>query len=328
MVWIAVGIMLISIAGAGLGQGEKVNVVVTINVLQDIVEHIGGDRVSVRSLVTGLENPHTYSTTPDDRKAVEDAELFVEIGMDLEPWAKDLTVDVPKEKILVASDNCTKLGDNPHVWMDPENGKIIATEIEHRLESIDPANAGYYRENLRSYLESLNSTEMRMVEMGQEFKGKGVISATPAFAYLLNRMGIEVTDIIVKGPGKEPSTPDIMRMENEIRSGKASAIITVAQIHMPVVQQISNDTGAPVIVGSALLGALGIETYEQLLIYDASAISSGLEKADMQMQINSMKSDMSSIQGEVTLLSIGLIAVLILAIVEGYEMRKTRRGDW
>jgi ABC-type Zn uptake system ZnuABC Zn-binding protein ZnuA len=332
MVWLAIFILVVGIgAGGVMGSvkaDDKVNVVVTINVLQDMVEQIGGEHVSVKSLVTGLENPHTYSTTPDDRKAIENSDLFVEIGMGLEPWASDLTVDLPKDKILVASENCTKLGDNPHVWMDPENGKTIAKEIENRLEKIDPTNSDYYRENLKSYVERLNSTESRIISMGESLKGKGVISATPAFSYLLNRMGINVTDIIVKGPGKEPSTSDIMRMEDEIKSGKASIILTAYQINMPVVDQISKDTGAPVVVGTALLGVMGIDSYEGMLLYDADAISSGLETADMQIKMNSMDSQISALQGEITLMFIGLLAVLILAIAEGYEIMKLRRGDW
>ncbi len=327
--WVALSILVISLlAPVSAAQNEKIEVVVTINVLKDIAEQVGGERVSVISLVTGLENPHTYATTPEDRKAIEDSKLFIEIGMGLEPWADDLTVDIPKEKILVASENCTKLGDNPHVWMSPENGKIIAREIEKRLERVDPADKEYYRERLSNYLSSLNQTEERMKQMAMEYSGKGVITATPAFSYLLSYLNISEIDTISKGPGKQPSTGDIMKIEDEIRGGKASVIISMYQVNMPVVQQISEDTGAPVVTCTPLLEALGIETYEQLLLYNSQAITGALEKANMQKEINSVQSDIESLKGEIALLSIGIIAVLILAVAEAYQIWKMRRGEW
>jgi len=94
-----VAILLLLVAFHPVQAAEpQVKVAVTINVIEDMVRQIGGDRVEVRSLVTGLENPHTYSITPEDRQAVEDADIFMEIGMGLEPWAGDLTKDMPRRR--------------------------------------------------------------------------------------------------------------------------------------------------------------------------------------------------------------------------------------
>ncbi len=321
-------VTLFALASPAIAADGTVDVVVTINVLEDMVNQIGGEHVSVKSLVTGLENPHTYSTSAEDRTSVENADLFVEMGMGLEPWAGDLTVDLPAEKILVASDGCVKIGDNPHVWMDPENGKIIAGEIASALQKIDPNNAGDYRQNLAVYLEKLNSTERRIGEMLSSYSGNGVITQTPAFSYFLSRFNISEVDTVSAGPGKVPDTGDVMRMEEEIKSGKADVVIAMAQVNLPVIYQISSDTGAPVVTGTPLLGVMGINTYEDLLLYNAQALSSGLRNAENQKNINMMNSKIDSVNSQIGLLSIGFLALLVLSVIETYEILKMRRGDW
>lgn len=321
-------VTLLSLAYPAAAADSTVDVVVTINVLEDIVKQVGGEHVNVKSLVTGLENPHTYSTTPDDRSAVENADLFVEMGGGLEPWADDLTADLPPEKILVASDGCMKLGDNPHVWMDPENGKIIATEIGHALERIDPDNADYYQKNLEGYLEVLNSTEKRMEDMLSPYAGRGVITQAPAFSYFLNRFNITEVEILSGSPGKVPGTEDIMEAEKKIKDGKADVVIAMAQVNLPAVHQISSDTGAPVVTGSALLGVMGINTYEDLLLYNAEALSYGMRYAENQKNINRMNSEIEAINSQIWLLFIGFLALLILSVIEIYEMMKMRREGW
>jgi ABC-type Zn uptake system ZnuABC Zn-binding protein ZnuA len=69
----------------GCGDGKKVTdrirTVTTIPVIQDIVENIGGEKVDVRGLIAGLENPHTYEPKASDIRAIADADLFFEIGL-------------------------------------------------------------------------------------------------------------------------------------------------------------------------------------------------------------------------------------------------------
>ncbi len=310
------------------GADGRVDVVVTINVLRDIVEKIGGERVEVRSIVTGLETPHTYATTPDDRNAVENCDLFVEIGMGLEPWASDLTVDLSEEKVLVVSENCMKLGSNPHVWMDPENGKAIATEIEKKLENIDPANADYYRENLERYLEELDFISERMVKLGDLIGEKGVITQTPAFSYLLYRMNITEVHTLIKMPGSDPSVEDIKTCEDAIRNGDAYAVISLVQDSITAVNEISADTGAPVVRGTPLLGALGMEHYTDLLMYNADAIYDGIKGGEMNLRANLLENRMEDIKSQISLLGLGIVVLIIVVAVEAYQIRKLKKGDF
>ena len=69
---------------------EPLNVVVTIPVLKDLVEQVGGPHVRVTSLLKGYENEHTYSPKPSDLVAVRNAQLLFEVGLGLEVWVANL----------------------------------------------------------------------------------------------------------------------------------------------------------------------------------------------------------------------------------------------
>jgi len=273
-----------------------VKVAVTINVIEDMVEQIGGNRVEAKSLVTGLENPHTYSTTPEDRQAVENADLFIEVGMGLEPWADGLTNDIPQEKIMVLSDNCTKLGTNPHVWMDPENGKAIAWDIAKKLCSIDPEGTEYYMHNLRRFTGEISYAEVRARSLGAEVAGSGVITATPGFSYLLRTMNISEVHTLVTTPGSSPSAGDIAECEEAVRNGEAYALIDLAQSPSPTIEQIADDTGAVVVVGTPLLGVLGLEHYTEIIVYNAQAIHDGILDGERNRDMNLLENNKHILQ--------------------------------
>src|SRR5512142_2054984 len=78
-----------SIGWAGPSH-EPLNVVVTIPVLKDLAEQVGGPHVHVTSLLSGYENEHTYSPKPSDLIAVRNERLFFVIGVVLKQCVSKL----------------------------------------------------------------------------------------------------------------------------------------------------------------------------------------------------------------------------------------------
>ncbi|MEK6619087.1 MAG: metal ABC transporter substrate-binding protein, partial [Nitrospirota bacterium] len=128
---------------------EPLNVVVTIPVLKDLATHVGGPHVRVISLMSGLESEHTYSPKPSDLVAIRKARVLLEIGVGLEVWVDSLVKNSGNPGLLVVTtsrgialirDHEPKVGarltfqeshhsGNPHVWLDPENAKIMMRHI-------------------------------------------------------------------------------------------------------------------------------------------------------------------------------------------------------
>src|SRR5215217_3744230 len=86
------------------GQGhEPINIVVTIPVLKDLAEQVGGPYVRVTSLLNGYENEHTYSPKPSDLVAVSKAQLLFEIGIGLEVWVGSLVKNAGSQNLRVVT---------------------------------------------------------------------------------------------------------------------------------------------------------------------------------------------------------------------------------
>src|SRR5690348_2791362 len=138
---------------------EPLNVVVTIPVLKDLTEQVGGPYVRVTSLLKGYENEHTYSPKPSDLIAVRNAQLLFEVGIGLEVWVANLVKSAgrPSLAVITTSKGIALLPDeraadtgqveadthahgNPHVWMDPEN---VMTMMRHVTEALVQAEPGH-----------------------------------------------------------------------------------------------------------------------------------------------------------------------------------------
>jgi len=134
---------------ASVGAAEPLPVVVTIPVLKDWAEQVGGSHVRVTSLLTGLESEHSYSPRPSDLVALRKARVLLQIGVGLEIWVASLVKNAGNPALLVVttSDGVDLIHDetpsgagpetsqhehdagNPHVWLDPENAKIMIGHI-------------------------------------------------------------------------------------------------------------------------------------------------------------------------------------------------------
>lgn len=147
----------------------QVRVVTTTSDLAWATEQVGVEFVSVRSLAAPNEDPHYVSPTPSLMALVGDADLFVEIGLNLEIWTERLLDGAGNPNVrpggagyVLASAGITtkerpatlsrSQGDlhpdgNPHVWLDPLNMKIILGNVAEGLARVDPANAETYRAN-------------------------------------------------------------------------------------------------------------------------------------------------------------------------------------
>jgi zinc/manganese transport system substrate-binding protein len=160
---------------------DKLNIVTTTKNLESIAKTIGGDYVEVSAISTGKEDPHYIAAKPSYMLKAKNADLWIRIGLELEigyeslilegsrnpkihigaPGHLDVSkgitpLEVPTQKIDRSLGDVHPLG-NPHYWLDPYNGRIIAKNICERLKQLDPDNANNYERNLSEFLLKLDN---------------------------------------------------------------------------------------------------------------------------------------------------------------------------
>jgi len=278
---------------------EPLNIVVTIPVLRDLAEQVGGPHVRVTSLLSGYENEHTYSPKPSDLVAVRKARLFFEIGVGLEVWVSSLVKNAGSSSLRVVTtsrgiallrdapdhDGAAHAGEegeqgNPHVWMDPENAMTMMRHITEALIEIDPAHATEYRANQASYLRKLDQLRKDMSDRVARLADRRFISHHPAWPYFARRFGFQIVGTIQPQSGSEPSALQLQSLIAKIKKDRIKVVVSEIQLSQKIPELLAKEAGARVVVLTTLPGGLPhTETYLDMLRYNVLQLANALDAA-------------------------------------------------
>ncbi|HUR29173.1 MAG TPA: metal ABC transporter substrate-binding protein [Planctomycetota bacterium] len=180
--FIVTGTALAALIAPAFAQAApaKLKVVTTLSVLKDLAQQVGGDRVSVESLSDPRQDPHYVEPKPTLMQRARAADVFVEVGLQLELWGGKVAEGSGNPKIqvgqpgrVIASSGVETLelptsisrewGDvhpygNPHVWLDPLNAKKMAENICDAFVKLDSAHADEFTKRLAEFDAKLDSS--------------------------------------------------------------------------------------------------------------------------------------------------------------------------
>jgi len=279
--------------------GEALNVVVTIPVLKDLADRVGGSHVKVVSLMSGLESEHTYSPKPSDLVAVRNAQLLVEVGLGLEVWVASLVKnsgntalkvvttskgialirvhDSKERQTSVAHEGRDHAG-NPHVWLDPENAKIMMRHITEAFITLEPGHASDYRKNQAAYLRQLDSLQAELEARLRHVRDRRIVVQHSAWPYFARRFGLRIEGEIISQPGAEPSAHHLQTLISRMRKENIRVIVSEPQLNQKIPEVLARETGARVVVLTPIPGGLaGTDSYLDMLRYDVTELAQALE---------------------------------------------------
>lgn len=276
---------------------EPLNVVVTLPVLKDWVQQVGGAHVRVVSLMTGYESEHTYSPKPSDLVAVRKAALLFEVGAGLEVWVSSLVKNAGNASLQVVTtskdiplihDQPESAGDarghehqagNPHVWLDPSSAATMVQHIANAMAAADPAHAADYRAHTATYLQTLARVQEETLGRLKQLPNRAVIVHHPAWPYFAHRYELRIAGTILTQPGGEPSARHLQSLIETIKRDHIRVIISEVQLNQKVPQLLARETGAHIAVLTTLPGGLpGTETYLDMLRYNVLQLARALEQ--------------------------------------------------
>ncbi len=278
---------------------EPLQVVVTIPVLKDFVEQVGGPHVRVTSLLSGYENEHTYAPKPSDLVAVRKARLLFEVGIGLEVWVSSLVKNAGSPSLLVVttSKGIGLIRDqpdhdspvhgsgegergNPHVWLDPENAATMMRHIAEALIKVDPTHTAEFRNNQAAYLRKLDQLRADLSDRVRRLPDRRMIAHHPAWPYFARRFGFQVVGTIQSQAGSEPSALQLQGLIVTIKKDRIKVIVSEIQLSQKLPDLLAKETGARVVVLTTLPGGLPrTETYLDMLRYNVLQLANALEPA-------------------------------------------------
>src|SRR6266567_3833751 len=173
--------------------------------LASVAEFVGGKHVTAQSLCRGFEDPHFVPAKPSLMKAIQHADVFVSVGLELDagwlplvlpgsrnpkiqPGAKGFVdasegVDVlekPVGTVSRAEGDIHPLG-NPHYYADPKNLEVVADHLARVFAELDAANAAEYAANAKAFDEKMEASLKKWENQMAPYKGVSVVTYHPNF---------------------------------------------------------------------------------------------------------------------------------------------------
>ncbi len=283
-----ISLALIAVTAPARAQ-ERLNVVASFSILGDFIRNVGGDRVSVTTLVGPDSDAHVYSPTPADAKRIADAKLVFVNGLGFEGWLPRLVKSAGgKATIVTATSGITPLKSgsaaDPHAWQSVANAKAYVANIRDALAAADPANAEAFKANANRYLTDLDALdrEVRAAVAQIPEDRRKVISTHGAFGYFAAAYGVAFIAPVGVSTESEASARDVARIITQIRTSKIPAVFLENISDPRLIRRISAETGARVggtLYSDSLTGEKGDSpTYIAMVRHNIKALTSALSQ--------------------------------------------------
>ncbi len=174
---------------------------------------------------------------------------------------------------------------NPHFWLDPDNGRIIARAIAAKLTEIDPAGAAEYKANLAAFEAKLTEGEKRWDAALAPYAGTELVTYHNSWPNFLKRFKLVAAGYIEPKPGIPPSPSHTVELIDLMRAKKIPVILMEPYFDRKTPDQIAEKTGATLLVFIPSVGGVpeikdyfGLFDYDVKLLADALAAKKGGSK--------------------------------------------------
>ena len=275
------------VAAGPVRAAERLNVVASFSILGDFVRNVGGDSISVTTLVGPDGDAHVYAPTPADAKRVADAKLVFVNGLGFEGWLSRLLKSAGgKATVVTATSGIAplKLGSqaDPHAWQSVANAKIYVANIRDALVAAGPADAEVFKSNAAAYLAELDALEREVRDAIAKIPEgrRKVISTHDAFGYFAAAYGVRFIAPLGVSTESEASARDVAGIITQIRAAKIPAVFLENISDPRLMGRISAETGARVggtLYSDSLTGEKGDSpTYIAMVRHNIKALTRAL----------------------------------------------------
>jgi len=176
-----------------------------------LAKEIGKDKIDIHSIVPNGVEPHDFEPSMKQIKEVQNANIVVYNGADMEHWIDKLLETIDKKEVdIINSSEFVELvklegRPDPHIWLDPLNMDKIGLEIKNSLVKMDEKNQEFYEKNyaeLSSKLQKLNEEYEAVLK---DKKRDTILVSHSAFTYITEKYDIEQISVTGISPEEEPS---------------------------------------------------------------------------------------------------------------------------
>lgn len=282
-------------------HAEPLKVVASFSILGDFARQVGGERVSVTTLVGPGVDAHAYQPRPSDARAVRAADVVIANGLGFDPWLARLAQSAGHaHPVVIASTGIATIAAadddghdhghadtsepvDPHAWQDVANARHYVANIANALAARDPEGVAHYAANAQRYINALDTLEreIRATLATLKIEQRTVVTSHDAFGYFATAYGIRFVAASGVSGEAETSAAEVARLIRLLR-GENVRVAFVENIADPrLIARISEESGAR--MGGALYSDTLSEaggpaaTYIELMRHNLRTLMEGLQ---------------------------------------------------
>jgi len=259
-------------AAPAFADGPKV--VASIKPVHSLVSAVMQGVGEPALIVRGAASPHDYTMKPSDARALQGADLVFWVGEALESFLVKPLKSVPKSVRVVElleTPGITLLeareggaweshdhghahkhdhagkdhGDfNTHVWLDPDNARVMARAAAEALAARDPAHAATYRANAEAYAKRLDALDAELKATLAPVAERPFVVFHDAYQYFEKRYGLNAVGAITVNPERAPSAKRVAAIRERIKKLGAACVFAEPQFEPKLVDTLIEGTGA------------------------------------------------------------------------------------
>jgi ABC-type Zn uptake system ZnuABC Zn-binding protein ZnuA len=301
----AAGLLVLSILSAvPAGAADSLRVVATTPDLAEIARTVGGDRVDVSSIARPTEDPHFVDPRPSFVRTLNEADVLIEGGAQLEAgWLPTLVDGARNPKIapggasrIVASQGIAlrdvptrldrSMGDvhplgNPHYLLDPVNAKTVAATIAAGLCAADAAGCAGHRDGAARFAAAIDAKLPEWQDRLAAVKGAKVVTYHKNFDYFADRFGLVVVDNLEPKPGIPPSPAHVAALVPRMQAEGVKLLLVEPNREQQTPEFVAEKTGARIVALPLMPGAEGTSDYVGLIDFDVKQLADAAKEAGL-----------------------------------------------
>ncbi len=288
----------------------KLSVSASFYPLAYLAEQVGGDKVSVTSVIPNGLEPHDFEPTPQNVIALRSTKAFIYNGNGLDTWAERLKPELESAGVVViaASQAVTALSTveesiivvgeesgheeesevhedhgafDPHIWLDPIRARQISELIRDTYIALDPVNADYYRTRSAELATRLGGLHDEYEKTLANCSTRNVVVSHDAFNYLAKRYNLTMQAIAGLSPDSEPSIKRLAELTDFVKKEKVSTIFFETLVSKNLADTLAQETGVTTAVLNPIEGLTADDlaanrNYEIIMRNNLQALSQAL----------------------------------------------------
>ena len=282
-------------------------VVATTTDLAALAAAVGGELVTVESIVPAATDPEAFEPRPGDIAKLRRAVLLVRVGLGYDYWLDTLIQQIGDKRLLRGGDAYLDASAgiplleirgqsvinegghshgvaNPHYWLDPENAIIVTAGIAEALVSLAPEQRERIVANRDRFLAELKLRRQRWSDRLLAFAGVKLIAYHNSWPYFARRFRLDVIDFVEPKPGVAPSPAHLSQLISEGREAHVRALLHEPYEPEDASRLVARKLDVPLVLLAVSVDSVpGTKDYFALIEYNVAALAQALSPPGRQV---------------------------------------------